>query len=491
MSDEIDDLIGRIADDFATPNIDSVYGRAKTRNLRRRRFQQASGALAAVAVIVGFAVWFNRAQPSEVATSVTQDAVGDDSAPVLLERPDQLVDEVRNALLGGEKWIPTERTGIPTTTWDDEAVYFWDANNVSFGTCESVSYDIDWTDDGFINLGRREQGATPQPGCDGPVGVGDLHINTGEEVTIANNNDGTYTLSTDTWSLRIEPPIAPAETDAAIDVQTNESQKLLTSGHRWHVHSRDGIPEPAEGSREELIFLASPDRLILSNCDLSIHSLEWTERGFVVGDEIPSVGEPSAIDCPNDPGGILNIPVGATVDVEVSDDGPSSVRMSAQGWSLLTRPTSISDAAPESEQDLELLTFLAPLELGRWKLVEGNESYPDRTELDQGISFGTLKDAGDRMFLYGQPCFNAQVFLQWNKPGQAVVTEDRSGIKVFKPSIYCEPSPGIANHPPAIGSTITVEGDGNFINVTLLHRNGSEEWNARFEYHQYHLLEDQ
>ena len=502
--------------DLTTPD-PAILRTELARRHHQRNLALRVGTVVLVTLVgIGAIVAATRDDPAQVATQDGRSAAaGADIDTTTTLPPD--APSLRSILVDTVNWRPVSRSGIPGPSEgsiDSEEVRFIagdDEDTITFfhGCANVTVRAIEWGDTGFRILGPPPGGT----GADGCLLLEDdaIHrtpVPVGLDVLVELDYDAallTLRSQDPSWELTLVGGVRrddgsasdwadvflPADAEPTAELPMTEAQETLVAGHRWLVLSREGIPEPAEGSHEELIFLSSPDRLILSNCDLSIHSVEWTEQGFVVGDEIPGFEDASAIDCPEDQGGILNIAAGATVQVEVGADGPGSVSLSSADWSLLTRSRSLSDAAPESEQDLELLAFLAPLERGRWKLAAGSDSYPDRSELDQGIAFWTLKEAGDRMILYGKPCFGTQVFLQWTEPGIAVVTEDRSGIKFVTPSIRCDPSPGIANHPPPIGSTITVEGDRDFIDVTLFNRDGSEEWSARFEYHQYHLLEDQ
>ena len=173
---------------------------------------------------------------------------------------------------------------------------------------------------------------------------------------------------------------------------------------------------------------------------------------------------------------------------------------------LATRPLDTGDTSPPMQpvfeiDETELPTpslsgreangFFESLKSGRWKLIEASPGFPDGSILDQGIYFVTKTEPSDRIGFYGASCHASWVALRWEEPGLAEVVRDESSAGIRNPMRRCgdEPAPGISNSPPRIGSSLQVDVDEDIMEVQLIDSTGTVEWQARFEYDEYHLID--
>lgn len=179
---------------------------------------------------------------------------------------------------------------------------------------------------------------------------------------------------------------------------------------------------------------------------------------------------------------------GIDVDVDApSDVEPQDEEANPEHGDATSEPEPVEPGQVEDDSE-----FWPPLKRGRWKLAEASPTFPDGDVPEQGIFFWTQAKPWDRIGFYGRSCHGLNAFLEWDEPGVATVVPDETGIIIRTPMSRCseERAPGIVNHPPALGSSFDVQRDGEFIDVTFRDADGTKQWTARFEYHQFHILED-
>ncbi len=221
MNDEPDNLFDRIAEDLVVPDVSQVHKRAALREIRQQQIRRTVLASAVVVIVAGIAWSVTRPGTSQVATSVGEEAttnvgevassvgeeatsVGGDSPVTVDDKPDE--NTTREVLMAGSSWLPTDRSGVPTT-FVNEGVSFPGPTELTFGSCALAFYTIEWVDDGFVIVGpRNPESPIPDIGCgEGQEGVILIPVAFGGKVLVIDNGDSTFTLSADSWSLKLEP----------------------------------------------------------------------------------------------------------------------------------------------------------------------------------------------------------------------------------------------------------------------------------------------
>jgi len=112
-------------------------------------------------------------------------------------------------VIGDGWWIPVERTAVPTPPPGSgaigEAVKLTD-DRLKLWFCDRVDYAISWQDDGFTILEERiPEETTDAMACGERTGIAALPVQPGDFVTIAKLESQRYRLTSEEWSLIIEP----------------------------------------------------------------------------------------------------------------------------------------------------------------------------------------------------------------------------------------------------------------------------------------------
>lgn len=219
--EDYEGVIDRIANNFKTPGVSGVYQLAERRYQKRRTIQQGAAVLTLLLVATTTAtLWINQPQTSEVATE--SPGIHDDATQTSTTSEEAMANasnELRDLFISTRRWRPIARTGIPETSFFEEHVVFYQSSGsdgIALQSCMGAPpHIIDWHPDGFAVTGIDVETANDTRGCEaGQEGIANTPVQVGEKVVVANNSDGTYTLTGDTWELTITPvtqaPIDPS-----------------------------------------------------------------------------------------------------------------------------------------------------------------------------------------------------------------------------------------------------------------------------------------
>ena len=226
---------------------------------------------------------------------------------------------------------------------------------------------------------------------------------------------------------------ANVETAAPIEETPNSQDTVRTQPQipnlqevgAWYVTSDEGF-DPDAAEQLELLqtirfstFENEPTVQRSDRCDGEVHSIAWTDSGFIMNEPIPEALT-SDSPCGEIRRGFttVSIPSGTEIVVDLAD---SELELSTSGWTLHLRPVSVG---LPNELGLELL------DTQQWQYVDGAGPI-DRSGVpfpldgsDEQLRFESYTDPADVLTLVAG-CASIRYNIKWNDLGFVVVDTER------------------------------------------------------------------
>lgn len=232
------------------------------------------------------------------------------------------------------------------------------------------------------------------------------------------------TLDRGAANVETAAPPAAVTSDAQDDMDAvlQPENPRLQEVEEWYVTSDEGFDPDAAEQLELLqtirfsVFEGKPTIQRSDRCDGEVHSIDWTDTGFIMGEPIPEALI-SDSPCGEIRRGFTTVSIPSEPEVVV-DLAESVLTLSTPGWTLQLRP--VSEGLP-NELGLELL------ETGQWQYFNGSGPI-DRSGIpfpldgsDEQLRFESYTDPADVLTLVAS-CASVRYNIEWNDLGFVVGT---------------------------------------------------------------------
>ncbi len=424
MSDEVEDLINNIADDFDAPDVEHIHTIAASRKQKRQAATRISGVVAIVFLIAGFGIWLNQPESTRMATFGDGDtptespAVASDSPPLVVlgheqDRGGPLSEKSFGEWMMANRLRDDRKPSISLVAQDSDPTTNAVRLNLSafpvdgsfeffaviYAECgPRLQYGlIDFTDDtARFRLGRTpdsEQVGFAAPGydCTPPRAkrLGDLLL---REFEILPTTSGLrLTNGTET----VEFVFAGLEDTASVDNvdPASSAQRRLVNTPRWFVTSRQGIPDIEKSQGERIAF--SDNQIAFMNCEWISYDILWNNAGFTVLQPTPidPNAEVTLIGCDQPVDGIVDTPMQSGLEISVEENSNRTISLTSSEWQLTLSATGPHDAETRVYVSLPIDDAAALAESNglEWRVVhvDGEEQRIDAALKPRRLNFTT------------------------------------------------------------------------------------------------------